>query len=718
MSAQMIRAGCEAFAKSVSRARVEEELLPQCWEQGRLEVSMGSVPQLQGRHDVTSDHNPYRQIILDHHKDTREEGVGEGTKWEDVRNSEEGCQSIGLTLFSFLSNKCIGLTGRRRNTISDKFVERRILVSETCGTLSAHLSSDVCSSLVLSILKQVLADKDESVRESGVRNIALLTTRIHNLDKTDELVSILMSVLSDSSTKVQETALQFYLPCLSVWLGDQFLSKLYFTLLSGVCSFIKTNNTRQCSTYIQTLTSCNVFLFTSLLRPTLDQKHQQQTVKKGEDDGSNTPPNSHLDLLNPCVILGVPVSDFKNAVSALNTSLVQGPLSEQCEWVKETAVPLLVTALKDAHDNHALKGISGLLQHLLNITGRPLIQYLIKPALATEDDPRVQRVLCTGILAVSEEDKTELRDLLATTLQRYSAQFLDIQPLTETIAELSQMRSTLHVLVDVLSTALREATNPHMKGTIATIAKGLCDNAEPNGVVTHVLPILTHLANDPDVFVQTSTVPAFAVMLQRCSGSVGGVREQMDKFISEAVSSDVHPMMCTLIESFTMVLPLCSPDIQRDFLIPRLATIGVSNSAISNKTKRRDITERLINAYKAILCSYLTPDTIEHYIVPGLQALLVDANEVIPEKQQTVDLMLKEIIAKTGGDEEGDGKGGQSRTGTAFGSKTRRSSREDLSGVRDPYEGRFLKTVGFEIPEIGELSERERFVTSGTNHIK
>ena len=38
-------------------------------------------------------------------------------------------------------------------------------------------------------------------------------------------------------------------------------------------------------------------------------------------------------------------------------------------------------------------------------------------------------------------------------------------------------------------------------------------------------------------------------------------------------------------------------------LIPRLATIGVSNSSISNKTKRRDITERLINAYKAILCS-------------------------------------------------------------------------------------------------------------------
>ena len=82
-------------------------------------------------------------------------------------------------------------------------------------------------------------------------------------------------------------------------------------------------------------------------------------------------------------------------------------------------------------------------------------------------------------------------------------------------------------------------------------------------------------------------------------------------------------------------------------LIPRLATIGVSNSAITNKTKRRDITERLIQAYKAILCCYISTDTIEHYIVPGLQALLTDAQEVVPEKQPTVDLMLREVLSKT-----------------------------------------------------------------------
>ena len=53
--------------------------------------------------------------------------------------------------------------------------------------------------------------------------------------------------------------------------------------------------------------------------------------------------------------------------------------------------------------------------------------------------------------------------------------------------------------------------------TLAMI-QGLCDCADPQDIVTHVVPILTRLANDPDVFVQTSTVICFAVMLQRASG--------------------------------------------------------------------------------------------------------------------------------------------------------------------------------------------------------
>ncbi|KAL5259044.1 hypothetical protein ACHWQZ_G009497 [Mnemiopsis leidyi] len=560
---QIIRAGCVAFARSVDRRRLEEELLPQCWEQ-----------------------------------------------------------------------------------ITDKFVERRLLVAETCGTLSAHISVEVCSSLILSILKQVLDDKDESVRECSVKNLALLVTRIYNSHKSSDLLHILKCTLNDSSSKVQQTSLRFYLPALSCWLlsRGQYLQTCYNFLLQQLLSSIQSNSARQTAIYLQSLTVSSVFVLASLIKELISDA-PGETMSESTDE-------SHLGLLDPGVLLCVSKSQYKSALSNFNTSLVQQRLPNsvqtQTDWFKSTAVSCFVECIKCVKDKTLLADFTKLLAHMQTVLGRTFIQHVVRPCLLEHvTDSRVLPVYCAGILAVNEEDRGELKEFLGDTLNQYAQQYLQVEPLTETFAELSQSRALLHILVNVLNTALREATNPHMKGIIAKICKGLCDCADPQDIVTHVMPILTRLANDPDVFVQTSTVISFAVMLQRSSGSVSSVREQLDKFISESVSADVHVMMCELIESFTLVLPLCNPDIQRDFLIPRLATIGVSNSAITNKTKRRDITERLILAYKAILCCYMTTDTIEHYIVPGLQALLTDTQDVVPEKQQTVDLMLREVVSKT-----------------------------------------------------------------------
>ena len=52
---------------------------------------------------------------------------------------------------------------------------------------NSYYQVEVCSSLILSILKQVLDDKDESVRECSVKNLALLITRIYNSHKSSDV---------------------------------------------------------------------------------------------------------------------------------------------------------------------------------------------------------------------------------------------------------------------------------------------------------------------------------------------------------------------------------------------------------------------------------------------------------------------------------------------------------------------------------------------------
>ena len=384
----------------------------------------------------------------------------------------------------------------------------------------------MCSSLILSILKQVLDDKDESVRECAVKNLSLLITRIYNIHKSSDvslsisyfhhlatsrkfhfrkfwhlnfrhlaihielptssiplpsamlppllhhfqLLDILKSTLHDNSSKVQQTSLRFYLPSLSCWLlsRGQYLQTCYNLLLQQLLSSIQSNSARQTAIYLQSLTVSSVFVLAGLLRPLISDV-QGETMSESMDE-------SHLGLLDPGVILCISKSQYKSALSNFNTSLVQQSLPEnvqtQTDWFKSTAVSCLVECIKSVKDKTLLADFTKLLAHMQTVPGRTFVQHVVRPGLLEHvTDARVLPVYCAGILAVNEEDRAELKEFLGDTLNQYAQQYLQVEPLTETFAELSQSRAVLHILVNVLNTALREATNPHMKGIIAKICK-------------------------------------------------------------------------------------------------------------------------------------------------------------------------------------------------------------------------------------------------------
>ena len=191
---------------------------------------------------------------------------------------------------------------------------------------------------------------------------------------------------------------------------------------------------------------------------------------------SESTDESHLGLLDPCVILSISKSQYKSALSSFNTSVVQQTLPEsvqtQTDWFRDSAVPCLVECIKSVKDKSLLADFTKLLTQMQTVIGRTFVQQVVRSGFLDHvTDARVLPVYCAGILAVSEEDRSELREFLAETLNQYAQQYLQVEPLTETFAELSQTRAVLHILVSVLNTALREATNPHMKGIIAKICK-------------------------------------------------------------------------------------------------------------------------------------------------------------------------------------------------------------------------------------------------------
>ena len=68
--------------------------------------------------------------------------------------------------------------------IAHKYAERRLLVAEACGALAPYLPLEMRSSLVLSMLQQMLEDeRHEQVREAIVRSLGILYGFVNDREK-------------------------------------------------------------------------------------------------------------------------------------------------------------------------------------------------------------------------------------------------------------------------------------------------------------------------------------------------------------------------------------------------------------------------------------------------------------------------------------------------------------------------------------------------------
>lgn len=92
--------------------------------------------------------------------------------------------------------------------VSDKFPERRILLAESCATLAHYVRPVMRTNLILSILIQLLRDKNAAVRSAACKSFACLLTLI--MDRNDEVFDACLSATEDIIQDVmQQTPVNF-----------------------------------------------------------------------------------------------------------------------------------------------------------------------------------------------------------------------------------------------------------------------------------------------------------------------------------------------------------------------------------------------------------------------------------------------------------------------------------------------------------------------------
>ncbi|KAJ8942002.1 hypothetical protein NQ314_010231 [Rhamnusium bicolor] len=101
--------------------------------------------------------------------------------------------------------------------LAHKHIERRLLVSEACIALMPYISNPIRNSLCLSMLQQMLEDKEKTVRETVVRALAILTSLCKDSDKYYQCEQLAMNTLNDSSNSVVNLSIQILFPVIGQW---------------------------------------------------------------------------------------------------------------------------------------------------------------------------------------------------------------------------------------------------------------------------------------------------------------------------------------------------------------------------------------------------------------------------------------------------------------------------------------------------------------------
>ncbi|XP_037389872.1 RAB11-binding protein RELCH homolog isoform X6 [Pygocentrus nattereri] len=122
--------------------------------------------------------------------------------------------------------------------INHKYPERRLLVAESCGALAPYLPKEIRSSLVLSMLQQMLAeDKADMVREAVVKSLGIIMGYIDDPDKYSQGFELMLLSLGDLSERVVAATHQVFIPAFAAWTVE--LGNLQAQLIPSLLSRIE-----------------------------------------------------------------------------------------------------------------------------------------------------------------------------------------------------------------------------------------------------------------------------------------------------------------------------------------------------------------------------------------------------------------------------------------------------------------------------------------------
>ncbi|KAM5157223.1 RAB11-binding protein RELCH isoform 2-T2 [Mantella aurantiaca] len=558
--------------------------------------------------------------------------------------------------------------------INHKYPERRLLVAESCGDLAPYLPKEIRSSLVLSMLQQMLMeDKADMVREAVIKSLGIIMGYIDDPDKYQQGFELLLTALGDPSERVVSATHQVFLPAYAAWtmeLGN-LQSHLIPTLLSKIEKLLREGehglDEHKLHMYLSALQSLIPSLFATVLQnaPFTRKAKLQGEIPQIEVTRFPRPISPLQDV---ATIIG-----SREQLSVL-LQLYDYQLEhegttgwETLLWVVNQLLPQLIeivgrinvasTACVHEFSRYFWRLCRTFGKIFTNTKVKPQFQEILRLSEENVDCAAGNGVLtkatvpiyATGVLTCynQEEDRKLLVGFLEDVMTMLSLSHAPLDSLKASFVELGTNPAYHELLLTVLWYGVVH-TSALVRCTAARMFELILRGMRESLVDKRVAPALVTLSSDPEFSVRIATIPAFGTIMETVTQRelLERVKMQLASFLEDPQYQDQHSLQTEIIRTFGRVGPNAEPRFRDEFVLPNLHKLALVNNQQSVDSKRLDIATYLFEAYSALSCCFISEELMVNHFLPGLRCLRADMEQLSPEHEVILSSMIKECEQK------------------------------------------------------------------------
>ncbi|XP_045152002.1 RAB11-binding protein RELCH [Echinops telfairi] len=558
--------------------------------------------------------------------------------------------------------------------INHKYPERRLLVAESCGALAPYLPKEIRSSLVLSMLQQMLMeDKADLVREAVIKSLGIIMGYIDDSDKYQQGFELLLSALGDPSERVVSATHQVFLPAYAAWTTElgNLQSHLIPTLLNKIEKLLREGehglDEHKLHMFLSALQSLIPSLFALVLQnaPFASKARLHGEVPQIEVTRFPRPLSPLQDvstIIGSREQLAVLLQLYDYQLEHEGTTGWESLL-----WVVNQLLPQLIEIVGKINvtSNACVHEFSRFFWRLCRTFGKiftntkvkPQFQEILRLSEENIDSSAGNGVLtkatvpiyATGVLTcyIQEEDRKLLVGFLEDVMTLLSLSHAPLDSLKASFVELGANPAYHELLLTVLWYGVVH-TSALVRCTAARMFELLVKGVNETLVAQRVVPALITLSSDPEISVRIATIPAFGTIMETVIQRelLERVKMQLASFLEDPQYQDQHSLHTEIIKTFGRVGPNAEPRFRDEFVIPHLHKLALVNNLQIVDSKRLDIATHLFEAYSALSCCFISEDLMVNHFLPGLRCLRTDMEQLSPEHEVILSSMIKECEQK------------------------------------------------------------------------